>query len=310
MLAPYRVLDLTDERGQLTGLMLAQLGAEVIAVEPPGGSRSRSLGHGSRCGSATSWSSCWSGRVARSDSGAVALYESLARFQWWRARRGVAADSLEGLELRKRLTPPRGGDGPADGAAGLDAWLQAAAGGCAGARVLDLGCGFGHHTRLLAELGCEAVGLDVSHAAISSAQSRSREWVERAGNTTLPQFLQADLLDSAAVGAAVGRRTFDVLLDAATFHCFDDEERGNYLQTLERLSHVGSHLLFLNFSDATEGTGGSLPRRLTKDEVLTAFARPVVGACCLLSLRATCMALLRPTVASRPLATMWLQMRG
>ena len=137
--------------------------------------------------------------------------------------------------------------------------------------AVDLGCGFGHHTRLLAELGCEAVGLDVSHAAISSAQSRSREWVKRAGNTTSPQFMQADLLDSAAVGAAVGRRTFDVLLDAATFHCFDDEERGNYLQTLERLSHVGSHLLFLNFSDATEGTGGSLPRRLTKDEVLTAF---------------------------------------
>lgn len=44
MLSPYRVLDLTDERGQLTGLMLAQLGAEVIAIEPPGGSRSRSLG--------------------------------------------------------------------------------------------------------------------------------------------------------------------------------------------------------------------------------------------------------------------------
>jgi crotonobetainyl-CoA:carnitine CoA-transferase CaiB-like acyl-CoA transferase len=44
MLAPYRVLDLTDERGQLAGMILAALGAEVILVEPPGGSRSRSLG--------------------------------------------------------------------------------------------------------------------------------------------------------------------------------------------------------------------------------------------------------------------------
>jgi crotonobetainyl-CoA:carnitine CoA-transferase CaiB-like acyl-CoA transferase len=37
------VLDLTDERGQMAGMMLAQLGAEVIAVEPPGGARSRRL---------------------------------------------------------------------------------------------------------------------------------------------------------------------------------------------------------------------------------------------------------------------------
>ena len=44
LLSPYRVLDLTDERGQLAGMILAQLGAEVIAVEPPGGSRSRRIG--------------------------------------------------------------------------------------------------------------------------------------------------------------------------------------------------------------------------------------------------------------------------
>ena len=43
LLSPYRVLDLTDERGQLAGQMLAQLGAEVIAIEPTGGSRSRAL---------------------------------------------------------------------------------------------------------------------------------------------------------------------------------------------------------------------------------------------------------------------------
>jgi crotonobetainyl-CoA:carnitine CoA-transferase CaiB-like acyl-CoA transferase len=44
MLSPYRVIDLSDERGQLCGQILGDLGADVILVEPPGGSRARSLG--------------------------------------------------------------------------------------------------------------------------------------------------------------------------------------------------------------------------------------------------------------------------
>ncbi len=43
MLSPYRVLDLTDERGQLAGLLLAQLGADVISVEPSDGASTRAL---------------------------------------------------------------------------------------------------------------------------------------------------------------------------------------------------------------------------------------------------------------------------
>lgn len=41
MLSPYRVLDLTDTRAELGPLILAGLGADVIKVEPPGGSASR-----------------------------------------------------------------------------------------------------------------------------------------------------------------------------------------------------------------------------------------------------------------------------
>src|SRR5438552_15209409 len=43
MLEPYRVLDLTDEHGILCGQILADLGADVIAVEPPGGSSARRI---------------------------------------------------------------------------------------------------------------------------------------------------------------------------------------------------------------------------------------------------------------------------
>jgi crotonobetainyl-CoA:carnitine CoA-transferase CaiB-like acyl-CoA transferase len=43
-LPPYRVLDLTDEKGVYCGKLLGDLGAEVIKVEPPGGDRTRYRG--------------------------------------------------------------------------------------------------------------------------------------------------------------------------------------------------------------------------------------------------------------------------
>ena len=43
MLSPYRVVDLTNERGLLAGQIFADLGADVIQVEPPGGSTARNV---------------------------------------------------------------------------------------------------------------------------------------------------------------------------------------------------------------------------------------------------------------------------
>ncbi|MFC1954038.1 CaiB/BaiF CoA transferase family protein [Chloroflexota bacterium] len=44
MLSPYRVLDLTDEKGLLCGKMLGDLGADVIKIERPGGDSARNVG--------------------------------------------------------------------------------------------------------------------------------------------------------------------------------------------------------------------------------------------------------------------------
>jgi crotonobetainyl-CoA:carnitine CoA-transferase CaiB-like acyl-CoA transferase len=43
MLSPYRVLDLTTDRGLLSGEILGDMGADVIKIEPPGGSPARMI---------------------------------------------------------------------------------------------------------------------------------------------------------------------------------------------------------------------------------------------------------------------------
>ncbi len=90
MLSPYRVLDLTDHRGQLAGALLAALGAEVIAVEPPEGSPSRRRGP---------------------------LHGELS-LSWWahnRAKRSVVVDSLDGADFERLV---RGADVLIDNAPG------------------------------------------------------------------------------------------------------------------------------------------------------------------------------------------------
>jgi len=44
LLSPYRILDLTNERGFLSGKLLGDLGADVIKIERPGGDPARALG--------------------------------------------------------------------------------------------------------------------------------------------------------------------------------------------------------------------------------------------------------------------------
>jgi crotonobetainyl-CoA:carnitine CoA-transferase CaiB-like acyl-CoA transferase len=44
MLSPYRVLDLTDEKGFLCGKIMGDLGADVIKIEKPGGDPARNIG--------------------------------------------------------------------------------------------------------------------------------------------------------------------------------------------------------------------------------------------------------------------------
>lgn len=127
----------------------------------------------------------------------TALYETLARWQRWR--------HPGQLELRKRLLPPpAGGDGPTDGAAGLDAWLQARLGPRwrAGARVLDVGCGFGASLqRWVAAGGGEGIGVTSSPYQVRIATRAAA----RAGLAARLRFAAGDF-------ASLPAGPFDVVL--------------------------------------------------------------------------------------------------
>lgn len=107
MLSTYRVLDLTDERGHLAGLMLAQMGAEVILIEPPEGSPARRIGP-------------FAGDVDDPDRS----------FQHWCYNRGKRSVVLD-------LEAPDGQDALRELAHGADILIESADPGVMSARGLD-----------------------------------------------------------------------------------------------------------------------------------------------------------------------------
>jgi crotonobetainyl-CoA:carnitine CoA-transferase CaiB-like acyl-CoA transferase len=78
-LSPYRVLDLSDERGLLAGHMFAQLGADVIQIEPLAGSPARAVGPLAADAPAGDNSFYWSAYAAGKRSVALDLDSSAGR---------------------------------------------------------------------------------------------------------------------------------------------------------------------------------------------------------------------------------------
>ncbi|MDH4074398.1 MAG: CoA transferase [Acidimicrobiia bacterium] len=150
MLEPYRVLDLSDERGLFCSRILSELGADVIHVEPPGGSPARHRGRfagGTRDPekSLTWWA------MARGDRSVVLdlddanqrrtfldlvraadiLVESADPGEW--EARGLGYDELAAVNPRLVWVSmtPFGPDGPKATYAATDLIVQAASGAMA-----------------------------------------------------------------------------------------------------------------------------------------------------------------------------------
>ena len=104
MLEHLRVLDLTDERGLLCGRMLADLGADVVQVEPLGGSTARSAPPVAAAGPSLYWETFAAGKrglaVDLDDEAGLAHVRELA------ARADVVVTSLPADWLRERGLDP------------------------------------------------------------------------------------------------------------------------------------------------------------------------------------------------------------
>lgn len=132
--------------------------------------------------------------------------------------------------------------------------------------VLDMNCGAGRHTALLAELGFAATGYDISDAALELAAGLAQK---RGVTATFKQGPSQDL--PFADGA------FDALVAWRTLHVFTREELPAIVAGMCRVVRPGGRLLVSTRSDrniydeARLGTVVHRPTDLTLEQVQELF---------------------------------------
>ena len=125
--------------------------------------------------------------------------------------------------------------------------------------VLVPGCGRGHEAALLAELGFEAIGLDLSGEALQEA--RRLHGADQPGL----RWLQADLLDAAALrSAGLADGSLQGVVEHTCFCAIDPSRRSDYLAAVTRLLAPGGWLLGLFWCHTLPGGPpfGSDPQQL------------------------------------------------
>lgn len=127
-------------------------------------------------------------------------------------------------------------------------------------KVLDIGCGRGENTIMLAINGCEVTGIDLASNAISDAKAKALERHVKA-NFLVGNVLQMDKL--------FPEEEFVTVIDSGLFHAMSDEERPVFAEQVQRVLKKGGKYFMLCFSDK-EPTGPG-PRRVSKKEIEQTF---------------------------------------
>jgi SAM-dependent methyltransferase len=106
-----------------------------------------------------------------------------------------------------------------------------------GRRALDLGCGSGADSLLLADHGFEVTAVDFSEVALAKARTAAdgREGV---------RFVQADLF---ALPQEVSSQQFDLIFDGGTIDDFPTDRRRDLARIVTRLARPGAVLVMWCF---------------------------------------------------------------
>jgi len=110
-------------------------------------------------------------------------------------------------------------------------------------RVLDVGCGTGEHTILLAAAGHDVLGVDGAPTAVEQARRNAADRGVEA---------RFEVADALALGNGPA---YDTIVDSALFHVFDDGDRATYVRSLHDATRPGSVVHVLALSDAGRGFG-------------------------------------------------------
>jgi cyclopropane fatty-acyl-phospholipid synthase-like methyltransferase len=129
--------------------------------------------------------------------------------------------------------------------------------------VLDSGCGSGEHALMVAQMGLQASGVDISQTAIEHARGKAR------ARGLLVDFLVGDVLALPDVERL--QPPFRTVIDMGCFHTFANADRPVYAASLAAVTEPGGVLHLLCFSEHTPGEDG--PRRVTQAELRQAFSR-------------------------------------
>lgn len=131
-------------------------------------------------------------------------------------------------------------------------------------RILDIGCGTGENAIHLAENGFSVIGVDLSGRAIAMAREKIAE-----------RRLDVDFRVGNALSLGFKDDSFDYVIDSGLFHTFADNDRPVYVREMARVLVPRGRYFMLCFSEK-EPTGWGGPRRITRQEIETAFT-PLFG---------------------------------
>jgi len=122
-----------------------------------------------------------------------------------------------------------------------------------GGAALDIGCGQGEMVHWLAEQGYEAVGVDISEAAVARARSLASGRAE---------FRRADICARTSA-AAIERARYNVLIDRGCFHQIAEDDDAAYRDAVIRAAAPNARFILLMMT--TRGVAPDDARAIAAD---------------------------------------------